>query len=348
MGVIYPHTFSSLLNGLSHADSPTDSLQYRSEIIRRISSGTSNDELAALAYDEYLRDHSLEVECIRSFGVQTKLMLPASMSRSVSAALLADSQLLPLVNCSHLACNVPCSHDDCYNSTQWRDVHAEDTEEWFQKCHRFSNRPLHIQIGRNLALNALQQNDYTLVSDSLCRKHIGDAFDNGFVSACAGLASQHPTESHYLPQPKLIDVTDRDFVDRHFWQSLAPLRSATISNSSVWVMNGLTAIDLMALEDEKGDRIVKSNTHENTSELLGHSIIQPRACCLRSFGHVRSGDVFAMLVDPVGFTMNLLPGLPLFPLQEEPALHGSANLDVILPCDGVVTDTRGWLLLRKK
>ena len=55
-----------------------------------------------------------------------------------------------------------------------------------------------------------------------------------------------------------------------------------------------------------------------------------------------------MLVDSVGFTMNLLPGLPLFLLQEGPALRESANLNVILPCDGVVTDARGWLLLRKK
>ncbi len=348
MGIIRARTFSSILSGCSPADSLTNSPQYRDELIHCISNGTPNNELSARAYDEYLRDHPLEKECIRSFGLQNKLMLPTHMSRSVAAALLADSQLLPLVNCSHLACNVPCSHDDCYISVQWRDENTADAEEWFQRSHRFNCRPLHITIDRRLILDALRRNDYTAICDNLRQSHIGDAFDNGFVSTCADLPSRQPTQSHYLPQPEPIDVSESDFADWRFWQSLAPLRAATISGRSVWVMHGLTAIDIMTLEGRTGNRLVEANAGEGTWRLLGCDIIQPRKCCMHSFDRAENGDVFAMLVDPVGFTVNLMPGLPLYLSQEDPTRQSSSCLDVIFPCDGVVTDSRGWLTLRKK
>ncbi len=264
------------------------------------------------------------------------------------AALLADSQLLPLVNCGHLACDVLYSHDDCYISTQWHGESAKGAEGWSQRFHRFNCRPIHIEINRRLALNALRRNDYTQIFNILRQSHVGDAFDNGFVSTCANLLSRQPAQYHYLPQPKLIDVSESDFAYWRFWQSLASPRAATISGRGVWVMHSLTTVDLMILGDGTDGRFVEPNAGENTHSLLGCNIIQPRTCCMNPFDHAQNGDVFAMFVDPVGFTMNLMPGLPLYLSQEDPTHHSSSSLDVILPCDGVVTDSRGWLMLRKK
>ena len=155
----------------------------------------------------------------------------------------------------------------------------------------------------------------------------------------------------------IIEVTASDLSDWSFWTSVLFTTgfNGAYRNVGEWFMgDGTWGKYLLGLKDDNNRPIANFMSTTETLNVNADGRLNGRPATLmdstivKGFDEASAGDIVAVFGNPRYYTINTQPGMPLSTVAWDDHDHNLHKTKVLMACDGRVTNSNGWLFLKKK